>query len=159
MSILDKHIELKQSTSLYIKPFKPLASYSSLLRQIEHLISLKEYETAMKLSEQLRSLALQGLHYFQTYDWLMLMTVITLGYVGWMIYVILHVLQSYTSLPATIFRKEQVPNPISTVKVPVFLYMRVYVLVRGGLQKEGSKEIICLFDVESIYMSRKKGGN
>lgn len=108
---------LKQSTSLYIKPFKPLASYSSLLRQIEHLISLKEYETAMKLSEQLRSLSLQGLHYFQTYDWLMLMTVITLGYVGWMIYVILHVLQSYTSLPANIFSKEQVPNPRSTVKV------------------------------------------
>ncbi|KAJ8546312.1 hypothetical protein K7X08_018895 [Anisodus acutangulus] len=109
--------QLKQSTSLYTKPFKPLASYSSVLRQIEHLISLKEYETAMKQSEQLRSLALQGLHYFQTYDWLMLMTVITLGYVGWMIYVILHVLQSYTSLPANIFCKEQVPNPRSTVKV------------------------------------------
>lgn len=109
--------QLKQSTSLYIKPFKPLASYSSLLRQIEHLISLKEYETAMKLSEQLRSLALQGLHYFQTYDWLMLMTVITFGYVGWMIYVILHVLQSYTSLPANIFSKKQVPNPRSTVKI------------------------------------------
>ncbi|CAN4082504.1 unnamed protein product [Withania somnifera] len=109
--------ELKQATSLYIKPFKPLDSYSSLLSQIEHLISLKEYETAMKLSEQLRSLALQGLHYFQTYDWLMLMTVITLGYVGWMIYVILHVMQSYTSLPANIFSKEQVPNPRSTVKV------------------------------------------
>ncbi|XP_009773972.1 uncharacterized protein [Nicotiana sylvestris] len=113
--------QLKQSTSLFFKPFKPLASYSSLLRQIEHLISLKEYETAIKLSEHLRSLALQGLHYFQTYDWLMLMTVITLGYVGWMIYVVLHVLQSYTSLPANIFSKEQLPNPRrSTVKVHLF---------------------------------------
>lgn len=126
LSVLDKYIELKQSTSLFFKPFKPLASYSSLLRQIEHLISLKEYETAIKLSEHLRSLALQGLHYFQTYDWLMLMTVITLGYVGWMIYVVLHVLQSYTSLPANIFSKEQLPNPRrSKVKVPVLLYTHV----------------------------------
>ncbi|CAK7328074.1 unnamed protein product [Dovyalis caffra] len=53
----------------------------------------------MMLSQNLRSLALKGLHYFQTYDWLMLMTVVTLGYVGisvWMsvdgsdIYFIIH---------------------------------------------------------------------
>nr|POE74487.1 gpi ethanolamine phosphate transferase 1 [Quercus suber] len=66
---------IKQSNSLYFKPFK--------------------------------SLALQGLHYFQTYDWLMLMTIITLGYIGWMIYLFIHVLQSYTSLPGNISRKEQ----------------------------------------------------
>lgn len=61
----------------------------------------------MKLAEDLRSLALQGLHYFQTYDWLMLMSVIGLGYLGWMIYLVLYVLQSYTSLPGDLFRKEQ----------------------------------------------------
>lgn len=98
---------IKQSNSLHFKPFKPMANYSSILDQIEDLISVREYEAALKLSENLRSLALQGLHYFQTYDWLMLMTVITLGYVGWMIYLVLHVLQSYTSLPGNMLRKEQ----------------------------------------------------
>ncbi|KAG2714471.1 hypothetical protein I3760_03G027900 [Carya illinoinensis] len=98
---------IKQSNSLYFKPFKPLANCSSILDQIEHLISVRDYEAAMKLSENLRSLALQGLHYFQTYDWLMLMTVITLGYIGWMIYLVLHILQSYTSLPGNMLRKEQ----------------------------------------------------
>jgi phosphatidylinositol glycan class N len=98
---------IKQSNSLYFKPFKQLANYSAVLDQIERLISVRNYEAAMKLSENLRSLALQGLHYFQTYDWLMLMTVITLGYIGWMIYLVLHVLQSYTSLPGNISRKEQ----------------------------------------------------
>ncbi|KAI8029069.1 GPI ethanolamine phosphate transferase 1 [Camellia lanceoleosa] len=98
---------LKQSNSLNFKPFKPLVHYSSILDQIEHLISFRDYEAAMKLSQNLRSLALKGLNYFQTYDWFMLMTVVTLGYIGWMIYLILHVLQSYASLPGKFSRKEQ----------------------------------------------------
>ncbi|XP_058187105.1 GPI ethanolamine phosphate transferase 1 [Rhododendron vialii] len=98
---------LKQSSSLRFKPFKPLASYSLVLDQIEHLISVRDYGAAMKLSQSLRSLALKGLNYFQTYDWLMLMTVVTLGYTGWMIYLILHVLQSYTAFPGKLPTKEQ----------------------------------------------------
>lgn len=98
--------DIKQSNSFYFKPFKPLAHYCSILDRIEDLISLRDYETAMKLSENLRSLALQGLHYFQTYDWLMLMSVITLGYIGWMISLLLHVLRSYTSLPRDMLQKE-----------------------------------------------------
>ncbi|CAK9161284.1 unnamed protein product [Ilex paraguariensis] len=102
--------QLKQSSSLHFKPFKPLTNYSSVLDQIEYLISIRDYEAAMNLSENLRSLTLEGLNYFQTYDWMMLMTVITLGYIGWMVYLVLHVLQSYTSLPRKIFRKEQVSH-------------------------------------------------
>ncbi|KAL8162147.1 hypothetical protein V2J09_013636 [Rumex salicifolius] len=99
--------KIKESHSLYFKPFKPLAHCSSLLNEIEELLSAKDYEGAMKLSENLRSLALEGLHYFQTYDWMMLMTVITLGYIGWMVYLVIHVLQSYTSSPKNIIKKGQ----------------------------------------------------
>uniref|UniRef100_A0A2P2KTQ4 GPI ethanolamine phosphate transferase 1 n=1 Tax=Rhizophora mucronata TaxID=61149 RepID=A0A2P2KTQ4_RHIMU len=98
---------IKQSNSLYFKPFKQLANHSSSLERIEYLISVGDFKAAMMLSENLRSLALQGLHYFQTYDWLMLMFVVTLGYIGWMVYLLLHVLQSYTSLPENIFMKKQ----------------------------------------------------
>lgn len=93
---------------MYFKPFRPLANYTSVLNQVEHLIGLRDYESAIRLCEHLRSLALDGLHYFQTYDWFMLMSVITLGYIGWMIYILLHVLQSYTSFPENFFGKEQV---------------------------------------------------
>ncbi|KAK6155161.1 hypothetical protein DH2020_009409 [Rehmannia glutinosa] len=99
--------QLKQSNSLRFKPFKPLANYTLVLDQIDHLISVKDSEAAKRLSENLRGLALDGLHYFQTYDWFMLMTVISLGYLGWMIYLIVHVLQSYTTLPGNFFRKDQ----------------------------------------------------
>nr|KJB10653.1 hypothetical protein B456_001G214100 [Gossypium raimondii] len=57
--------EIKQSHSLF---FKPLASYSSMLNQIEELLSARDYKAAMQLSENLRSLALKGLHYFQTFE-------------------------------------------------------------------------------------------
>jgi GPI ethanolamine phosphate transferase 1 len=109
--------DIKQSHLLYFKPFKPLSHYSSILDKIEGLILARDYDAAMDLSENLRSLALQGLHYFQTYDWLMLMSVITLGYVGWMIYLVLHVLQSYTSLPGTIFGMERADERNSHGKV------------------------------------------
>ena len=77
-----------------------------MLEGIEQLISIRDYQNSMALTEKLRTLALQGLHYFQTYDWLMLMTVITLGYLGWMVCLILHVLQSYTSLAGDVFMKQ-----------------------------------------------------
>ncbi|XP_047962307.1 GPI ethanolamine phosphate transferase 1 [Salvia hispanica] len=102
--------QLKQSNLLRFKPFKPLNNYSFVLDQIEHLISISDYEAAKTLSENLRSLALQGLHYFQTYDWFRLMTVISLGYLGWMIYLMIHVLQEYTSLPRKFFQNDQSVN-------------------------------------------------
>ncbi|CAN8269801.1 unnamed protein product [Cochlearia groenlandica] len=97
---------IKKSSSLFFKPFKPLVHHSSTLSQIDELITAKSYEAAMKLAVDLRNLSLEGLHYFQTYDWLMLMTVITLGYTGWMIVLALHILQCYSSLSGDLSRKE-----------------------------------------------------
>ncbi|KAG0471833.1 hypothetical protein HPP92_016379 [Vanilla planifolia] len=92
--------QLKQLSSLKFYPFKPLTNYSEVLSQIEDFISAQDYEAAMKSTENLRALSLLGIHYFQTYDWFMLMSIITLGYVGWMINLVLHILQSYTLLPS-----------------------------------------------------------
>ncbi|CAN0857489.1 GPI ethanolamine phosphate transferase 1 [Linum grandiflorum] len=100
--------EMKHASSLYFKPFVPLANHTAWLEQIESLISVQDYGGAVKISEDLRSLALQGLHYFQTYDWLMLMTIITLGYIGWMLYLVIHVLQSYASLARDIMKMKPV---------------------------------------------------
>jgi phosphatidylinositol glycan class N len=89
----------------------------SALNQIEDLISARNYEIAMKNSEELRSMALAGLHYFQTYDWFMLMTTIILGYIGWMANLILHVLQSYTTFPADLMKRTQVYPKNTSMKV------------------------------------------
>ncbi|GFS45077.1 sulfatase and phosphatidylinositolglycan class N domain-containing protein [Actinidia rufa] len=95
----------------------------SFLDQVEYLISIRDYEAAMKLSQNLRSLALKGLNYFQTYDWLMLMTVVTLGYIGWMIYLILHVLQSYTSFAGKEQQVLHLRNSTAKVHLCGYLFM------------------------------------
>lgn len=46
--------QLKQESSLSFKPFKPLAHYSSDLEQINSRLSAGDYESAMKLSVNLR---------------------------------------------------------------------------------------------------------
>lgn len=104
--------KIKQSNSLHFRPFEPLANYSTILYEIDELISSKDFKAARKLSENLRELAQEGLNYFQTYDWFMLMTVVTLGYIGWMVHLILHVLQSYTSYKNSI-ASERLGNKIT----------------------------------------------
>ena len=112
---LIRFLDLKQSNSLRFKPFKPLENYSFILKRIEDMIAQSDYEAALMMSHDLRNLALAGLHYFQTYDWLLLMGIITLGYIGWILNLILHILQSYTSLQQQIYSSFDV-NKLNNAK-------------------------------------------
>lgn len=98
---------MKQATSLFFKPFAPLKDYKSTLTQIDSLITHGHFESALQSVQELIGLALDGLHYFQTYDWLFLMSTITIGYVGWMLYIVLHILQSYTAFPLYLRQKNR----------------------------------------------------
>ncbi|CAM8985059.1 unnamed protein product [Rhodiola kirilowii] len=113
--------QIKQSNSLHFRPFKPLAHYAVILDQIDELISSRNYKAARKSSENLRDLALEGLNYFQTYDWFMLMTVITLGYIGWMVHLVLHVLQSYTSYKNTIANERRGNKNTESGRIMVYV--------------------------------------
>ncbi|KAL0922249.1 hypothetical protein M5K25_006220 [Dendrobium thyrsiflorum] len=113
--------QLKQLSSLRFKPFMPLINYSSVLGQIEDFISAHDYDAAMKSSENLRRLSLAGIHYFQTYDWLMLMSTVTLGYVGWMINLVLHILQSYTFLSRNLSVKKNQTHSRGSMMKKIYL--------------------------------------
>jgi len=45
-----------------------------------------QHERSIQLSSDLFNHALQGLRYLQTYDWLFLRALITIGYLGWITY-------------------------------------------------------------------------
>lgn len=115
--------ELKQATSLFFKPFVPLTGYKTILAHIDQHISNGEFETAMLSAKELMRLALAGLHYFQTYDWLFLMSTISTGYLGWMIYIFLHILESYTDFSLSLEQKSQraygIPSSKNMVCTPV----------------------------------------
>lgn len=120
--------ELKQQSSLYFKPFKPLENYQFILQEIEDSILARDFSTAIRQSETLKELALSGFHYFQTYDWHMLMTVITLGYLGWMVNLIIHVVKSYTSFPRNLFaKKPDVTGSSETVSISHLILHGIFI--------------------------------
>ncbi|KAI8099624.1 Phosphatidylinositolglycan class N-domain-containing protein [Halteromyces radiatus] len=92
-----KHDE-KQDHELFFKSFPPLSGQHSptfYINSIQQLIDSKDYIGAEKMSRQLIALSLEGLRYFQTYDWFFLRGVITAGFVGWCIYCLEFVLRQY----------------------------------------------------------------
>jgi phosphatidylinositol glycan class N len=94
--------EQKRTAVLRYVPFEPLSgdgetSIEGRFANLEALISNGAYEEAIVLSSELLVVGLDGLRYLQTYDWLFLRTIVSLGYLGWIAYALttvidLHVL-------------------------------------------------------------------
>lgn len=98
--------EKKSTTQLRFKPYQPLSedgiSASQRIAKVESLIAAQKYEEAVEETDALIAVALEGLRYLQTYDWLFLRALITIGYVGWMAYAITMVVDTFVigqSLP------------------------------------------------------------
>ncbi|KAI9226786.1 MAG: Phosphatidylinositolglycan class N-domain-containing protein [Piptocephalis tieghemiana] len=94
----------KESTEILFRPFTPLAFSSSSsakdgsearLEQIQEDIQRQEWSQAEEASHELIHLCLQGLRYFQTYDWFFLRSIISAGYLGWIVYSVVFVLRAY----------------------------------------------------------------
>lgn len=95
----------KKADVLRYQPFPPLGderhSIESRVRDIKQVIESDDFDAAIKMSQDLLHLGLGGLRYLQTYDWLFLRALVTLGYLGWIAFaaaniVDMHVLQGST---------------------------------------------------------------
>lgn len=93
----------KRSSELRYKPFPRLAdeqhSVEHRLSDIQKIIDQGEFENAIAMSHNLLQIGLDGLRYLQTYDWLFLRALVTVGYLGWIAFALttvidLHVLQN-----------------------------------------------------------------
>ncbi|KAK1955956.1 phosphatidylinositolglycan class N [Colletotrichum sublineola] len=94
--------EQKKATELRYRPFGPLSNADLTpdrrVSDIQGLVNAGNYEESIEESAALVKLALDGMRYLQTYDWLFLRTLITIGYLGWMAFALtvvidLHVLR------------------------------------------------------------------
>ena len=99
--------EQKRATQLRYKPYHQLAdrrhSIDKRIREIEVAISQGHFDTSIKISKELLHLGLDGLRYLQTYDWLFLRTLVTIGYLGWIAFALttvidMHVLQGQVQI-------------------------------------------------------------
>ncbi|KAL1598634.1 Glycosyl phosphatidyl inositol anchor synthesis [Paraconiothyrium brasiliense] len=117
--------DLKRSNELRYKPFSGLGdethSVEYRVSQIQRAIDEGDADNAIRQSQELIQLGLQGLRYLQTYDWLFLRTLITLGYLGWIAYALttvidLHVLHGNSETVRTL------PSKIAFSSILVLLY-------------------------------------
>ncbi|KAK4230054.1 Phosphatidylinositolglycan class N-domain-containing protein [Podospora fimiseda] len=102
--------EQKKSTEMRYRPFKPLSENGLTperrVADIQKLIDSGSYEEAIEESDALMQVGLSGMRYLQTYDWLFLRALITIGYLGWMVYALaividLHVLHGQVQVSRT----------------------------------------------------------
>ncbi|KAJ5788043.1 GPI ethanolamine phosphate transferase 1 [Penicillium paradoxum] len=94
--------EQKRHAVIRYVPYEPLSGYhensiEGRLASIQALISSGDHAEAIVVSAELLRVALEGLRYLQTYDWVFLRTIVSVGYLGWIAYALttvidLHVL-------------------------------------------------------------------
>ena len=93
--------EQKKENEIGYQPFAAFNpgndSLESRVARIQGLIDAEKFNVAVQQSRELLHLGLDGLRYLQTYDWLFLRTLITIGYLGWIAFAVttvidLHVL-------------------------------------------------------------------
>ncbi|KAF3938987.1 hypothetical protein ABW19_dt0204048 [Dactylella cylindrospora] len=91
--------ENKMATQINFVPFSLLHegsnSSTSRVEKIRSSIESEKYKEAIDLCKELISVSLQGLRYMQTYDWLFLRTLVTLGYLGWILFALTFVIQQH----------------------------------------------------------------
>lgn len=76
---------------LFKRTFKVNGSQlSQMTSEIEGLIDKGEYDGAHAKIKKVYTLLHDGLRYYQKYDWLLLRIVISLGYVGWIVYSLIY---------------------------------------------------------------------
>ncbi|KAL8560900.1 hypothetical protein ACOMHN_059084 [Nucella lapillus] len=95
-------VKMKQvkdrTISATFRPFRELTSSTQvdLLRNVKHLISNGHFQDAIDDCNYIIHTALKGLRYYQTYDRFFLGTSVTLGFLGWMGYVLYLLLDEHT---------------------------------------------------------------
>lgn len=157
--------EKKKASLLRYQPYRPLSDNGLTAEQrvadIRKLIEEDRCEEAIEESAVLIKVGLEGLRYLQTYDWVFLRALVTIGYLGWVAYALttvldLHVLHgrrkpSRTTAGMAAFSSVLVALYASFVIskspmmyyayafFPVFFWEEVY--ARRGSLLEGRKEL------------------
>ena len=86
----------KQQTELFFEPFKPLKFHHEIIKGIETKIKNNQFQHAQQDSIKFLLSCVEGLRYYQIYDWLFLRSIISIGYLGWIVYSLLFTFKTYS---------------------------------------------------------------
>lgn len=87
-SIVEQYLvkELRVMSSQWrYQPYTPFRNHpiGERISEMERLLEEERYEEAILQAEELMTLGLTGLKYLQRYNWLLLRSLVTLGFLGW----------------------------------------------------------------------------
>ncbi|EGX51714.1 hypothetical protein AOL_s00054g18 [Orbilia oligospora ATCC 24927] len=124
------NVASKMSTQINFVPFAPLhergLSSQERVDKIKSLITSQDYDAATSECKDLISASLQGLRYMQTYDWLFLRTLVTLGYLGWILFALAFVIQQHF-LDNAAMRRWSSPALVGFLSTLTGLFAVIYV--------------------------------
>ncbi|XP_047984768.1 GPI ethanolamine phosphate transferase 1 [Leguminivora glycinivorella] len=86
-----KKLEVESNAiSLLYKPFKPFSTekYEEMIEFTEKLLLSGEYEKLISFSEEITQLSLAGLTYYQNYYQRPLLILVTMSFIGWILYLL-----------------------------------------------------------------------
>lgn len=139
LSILEQYIVKEEEMKLsqfFFKPFdgfvkKPIETYKEIIEELIQDIATKQDNDkeieAIKLVEELIKQSLDGLYYLTTYNWLLIRTIVTLGFIGWILYSFVIFLKLFI-VPADSFEaKPSILNYSITLTIGIFFnYLLFY---------------------------------
>eukprot|EP00158_Paraphelidium_tribonemae_P006831 Partr_v1_DN27988_c2_g3_i3_m11368 putative phosphatidylinositol glycan anchor biosynthesis, class N len=100
--ILEQFLVKQESKRRQEPFFTPFSGFSELspedyIKAIRLYIAKSEWQSAQLKSLELIDICIKGLRYFQTYDWLFLRSVASLGYLGWILFSLVFVYCEYVN--------------------------------------------------------------
>jgi phosphatidylinositol glycan class N len=109
-----KEEDKRSKTKYFFRPFHRSEDRNLLVRKIENLIEQQQYKEAQEHCQNLVSFSIEGLSYYQTYDWPVLMTIVTIGYVSWIFFLLTHTLINFTEFSQNIILQKPVSKNYNT---------------------------------------------
>jgi GPI ethanolamine phosphate transferase 1 len=94
--VADREIEMRKERSSFFRPFGGSQRVEDLLATARYLLNAEDHLPAREAIAEAMEVTEAGLQYFQTYDWALLMSAITAGYLGWIAYVVLFFAERHT---------------------------------------------------------------
>ena len=120
-----------QNKSIIFKPYKPLIDHEKIINDIQNDINNEKYEEALEKTNKLINIILDGMNYILHYDRLYLQTLVTIGYVLWMIYIFIFVeMKNNGNLRKFFFFtceeiKSTIISGVLTLILCIYLYIRL----------------------------------
>lgn len=92
----------KRRTEPWFKPFPGFDLHGDdMLDKAAALIDRGAFVESETLSMKIVELSTEGNRYYQTYDWLFLRTVVSIGYLGWIVFGISWTIEAYSDVATT----------------------------------------------------------